>query len=118
MPIMAEAGCGGKETLTSSSRVVSRTRLWTTCWVALAPTRPPRPGPDTGGIGRLVLRVSIRSLSRLRLLLPRSSSLNMGSACGVIIGASINALDASSIVTFFAIRESSSLAPFWDMLGE
>ena len=84
-PSHPSAGAKAKNTrsgsLTSSSRVVSRTKFCTTCCVALAPTRPPRPGPVTGSSGLLLLRGSIRSFSRFRFV-PRaiSPSLNIGNA--------------------------------------
>jgi len=109
-----------KNTLTSTSRVVSRTRFCTTCCVALAPTRPPFPGPVTGNSGRRLFLGSILSLSRF-LFVPRpgSKSRNMGNACGVrMVGAAI-ASDTSSIVTFLGgPLLSSSFAPFKDVTGE
>ena len=105
---------------TSSSLVVSRTKFCTTCCVALAPTRPPRPGPVTGSSGLRLLRGSMRSFSRFRFVLrPTSLSRNMGSACGVIIVGAATASDMSSIVAFLGgPLLSGSFAPLTDMSGE
>lgn len=72
---------------TSSSLVVSLTRFCTTCCVALAPTLPPLPGPVTGNSGRLLFLGSDLSFSLFLLPVPRaiSPSLNIGSACGVMM---------------------------------
>lgn len=106
--------------LTSTSLVVSRTRFCTTCCVALAPTRPPRPGPVTGSSGRLLFFGSMRSFSRLRFVpRPGSRSRNIGSACGVRIVGAACASDTSSIVTLRGgPLFSSSFAPFSDVTGE
>ena len=105
---------------TSSSLVVSRTRFCTTCCVALAPTRPPRPGPVTGSSGLRLFLGSIRSFSRLRFVLrPTSLSRNIGNACGVIIVGAATASDMSSIVAFLGgplLR--GSFAPLSDISGE
>lgn len=106
---------------TSSSLVVSRTRFCTTCCVALAPTRPPRPGPVTGSSGLRLLRGSKRSFSLFRLP-PRampSPSRNIGSACGVRIVGAETASDMSSMVAFLGgPLLSGSLAPLMDDCGE
>ncbi len=121
-----DAGDKGRNALrkttirTSSSLVVSRTRFCTTCCVALAPTRPPRPGPVTGSSGRRLLRGSMRSFSRFRFVLrPISLSRNMGSACGVIIVGAATASDMSSMVAFLGgPLLSTSFAPLTDISGE
>ena len=109
--------------LTSSSLVVSRTRCRTTCCVALAPTRPPFPGPLTGSSGRRLFRGSARSLSRFRFVpaipLDTSPSRNIGSACGVRIGGTSNDDEKSSISRFRGgPLLARSFAPFVDVDGE
>lgn len=107
-------------TRTSSSLVVSLTRFCTTCCVALAPTLPPLPGPETGNSGLLLFLGSILSFSRLRFVpRPGSRSRNMGSAWGVRIEGAASASDMSSIVTFLGgPLFKSSFAPFSEVSGE
>lgn len=106
--------------LTSWSRVVSLNRFWTTCWVALAPTRPPFPGPVTGKSGRLLFRGSILSFSLFRFVdRPSSPSRNMGNAWGVIICGCNSAFDIDSIVGFLMCDLfASSFAPLSECSGE
>jgi hypothetical protein len=107
--------------LTSSSRRLSRTRFCTTCCVALAPTRPPLPGPVIGSSGRLAFLGSIRSLSLFLLfvLMIPSDSTNIGDKPGVRIVGAASASDMSSTVTFLAgPLFISSLAPLVDACGE
>lgn len=105
---------------TSSSRVVSRTRFCTMCCVALAPTRPPFPGPVTGSSGLLLFFGSILSLSRFLFVpLPGSRSRYIGSACGVMIYGAASASDISSTVIFLGgPLLSSSFAPRCEIRGE
>lgn len=107
---------GNGKTRTSSSLVVSRTRFCTTCWVALAPTRPPRPGPCTGNSGLRLFRGSCLSLSRLRLL--GSPDVNSPSRVtpGMMIAGAATASDMSSTVGRLAgPLLSNNLAPLRDV---
>ena len=91
------------------------------CCVALAPTLPPLPGPVTGSSGCRLFLGSNLSFSRFLLPVPRaiSPSLNIGSACGVMMAGWARASDMSSIVTFLGgPLLNGSLAPFNDDVGE
>jgi hypothetical protein len=107
---------GNRMARTSSSLVVSRTRFCTTCWVALAPTRPPRPGPCTGNSGLRLFRGSCLSLSRFRLL--GSPDVNSPSRVtpGTMIAGAATASDMSSTVGRLAgPLLSNNLAPLRDV---
>jgi hypothetical protein len=104
---------------TSSSRVVSRTRFCTTCCVALAPTRPPRPGPCTGSSGLRLFRGSCLSLSLFRLLGRPDVNSPSRVTPGIIIAGAAAASDMSSTVGRLAgPLLSSNLAPLRDVCGE
>jgi len=115
----AEAKRETRTIRTSSSRVVSRTRFCTTCCVALAPTRPPRPGPCTGSSGLRLFRGSCLSLSLFRLLGRPDVNSPSRVTPGIMIAGAATASDMSSIVGRLAgPLLSNNLAPLRDVCGE
>jgi hypothetical protein len=110
-----------KQVRTSSSRIVSLTRFCTMCCVALAPTRPPRPGPLTGKSGRIDFFGSILSFSRFRFEEGMNAliSSSRNPSPGVRMGAVSRAADASSMVMARLSRcRLSNFTPFMDVWGE
>lgn len=115
----AEAKMETRTVRTSSSRVVSRTKFCTTCCVALAPTRPPRPGPCTGISGLRLFRGSCLSLSLFRLLGRPDVNSPSRVTPGIMIAGAAAASDMSSIVGRLAgPLLSNNLAPLRDVCGE